>query len=102
MSEWVMCLSFPVTCLPSGKALKPPPADRRQQRAELRVGNIQGFPFFFCQTKKKKKTKEFCKPPFYEFKKHIFFFFFYIYYSLTRSDQPGEALAEIGRPNICC
>lgn len=73
-----MCLSFPVTCLPSGKALKPPPPlteDSREQSCES--GIFRDFLFFFAKQKKKKKTKEFCKPPFYEFKKHIFFFFFF-------------------------
>lgn len=76
MSEWVMCLSFPVTCLPSGKALKPPPADRRQQRAELRVGNIQGFPFFFAKQKKKKRQKNSANLLFMSLKSTFIFFIF--------------------------
>ena len=80
MSEWVMCLSFPVTCLPSGKALKHP---RWQKTAESRAASREYSGIsFFAKQKKKKKTKEFCKPPFYEFEKHFFFLFFFFLHVL--------------------
>ena len=59
-----------------GTTTPPLTEDSREQSCELGI-----FRDFFLPNKKK-KTKEFCKPPFYEFKKLFFFFFFsFFFYS---------------------